>query len=144
MPQSGRSGQRATDQGVTFGFGLTLALSRQRERVLMIFFPSRLGSTGFGRDETVMGNESTYFLNHVMTIPLVKYSTKRDIKKRGKRSEGDRLTQDVFRYILITMDPGERWRSFIPGDLLARDSDRGGMKLFCSAVPLRKMARCTP
>jgi len=26
------TGQRATGQGVTFGFGLTLALSRQRER----------------------------------------------------------------------------------------------------------------
>jgi len=31
------TGQRATGQGVTFGFGLTPSLSRQRERGVAIF-----------------------------------------------------------------------------------------------------------
>jgi len=32
IPEIISTGQRATDQGATFGFGLTPALSRQRER----------------------------------------------------------------------------------------------------------------
>jgi hypothetical protein len=46
------TGQRATGQGVTFGFGLTPALSRRREREIWCFFPAM---SGIRVDETAMG-----------------------------------------------------------------------------------------
>jgi len=59
------TGQRATGQGVTFGFGLTPPLSRPHRKdggifdsgrgKLMMFFPPRLAVTGFERDESVRG-----------------------------------------------------------------------------------------
>jgi hypothetical protein len=50
--RSGKSGSEGKKAIST----LTLALSRQRARGLMIFFPSRLGSTGFRVEKAVMGN----------------------------------------------------------------------------------------
>jgi len=49
------TGQRATGQGVTFGFGLTPALSRRREREIWCFFPAM---SGIRVDETAMGEYS--------------------------------------------------------------------------------------